>query len=299
MIIYIKELDKNDKLNKLDKFPTFIKKIVINLIRKTNNFFTIKIDNEKQKIILPDINRKKVYEKIIKKINIIKERNRKKIKIVLSKKLHQKKEEFYGLRVVDGKNIFYKYIEDVIKKILGNNPIEIMDIYLLASQYTNTNVNLINSISKKFKSTNVITDEINKYGILEGLMEEKGIALTITNNKKKSLKKAKLIINLDFTNNQIRKYNISRNACIINLNDTIIENLKCFDGIIINNIEVEFPIEKEQEMKNNNLIENYYKIELYESLNLDEKNIKILGLYGNKGLISEKERLNVQNILTN
>ena len=59
MVIYIKELDKNDKLGKLDKFSNWIKKTVIKIIEITNNFIEIELENKNRKYILPNVNNKK------------------------------------------------------------------------------------------------------------------------------------------------------------------------------------------------------------------------------------------------
>ena len=101
----------------------------------------------------------------------------------------------------------------------------------------------------------------------------------------------------------MKNYNIYRNAIIINITKEQIDKLNGFDGIIVQNIEVKLKKEQEKKFYNNNIINSFRNIELYESLqkSREETNekIEILYLYGNKGKISEKELINKQKILTN
>ena len=194
-----------------------------------------------------------------------------------------------------------KNVDKVVKRIIGNLNIEEQQVYILANGYTQTNVNFIKDMSLKVKNVNVITNQIQKYSMLEEMMmKNKGIAITCANNKKKSLKKAKIIINLNFIIDNIKKYNIFRNACIINvLNEITLKGLSGFEGIIVQNIEPELKEDELYFFENNNLINNFKKIELYESINKNNDNINILSLYGNNGEIDKKELLNLQKILTN
>ena len=304
MVIYIKELDKNDRLSSVEKYPKFLHKIIINCIWKIKGFIIEKIDEQNQKYILLNSNNKekkikRIIKKIIKEIEKNKKTSRRKIEVVLSERLKEHKDEFIGLKILDGKSIYKDYLKEVIQDILGNNPIELQDIYFLSNLYANSNISVIEKMATKVKSINIITKDIKNYSIFENILLEKGIVTTILNNKKKSLKKAKLIINLDFTGEEIRKYNIFRKACIINLNDTIIKKLQGFEGIIINGVNIELNEKQEEFFKGNNLLLNFKKIELFEGLRQEQEKVEISALYGNNGEISKKERLNVQNILTN
>ena len=298
MVIYIKELDKNDKIYMLDKIPKIIYKLVLKFIEISGYFFIHNLDEEKQVFIIPDINNMKVYKKIKKVINKKVKKTKRKIEVVLSEKLHELIYMFDGIKILDGRKIYIDNIEFVIKKIIGESPMEIQDIYILSNSYNSSNVNIINKLATDVKSINIITKDITKYSIIEDILIEKGIVITVSNNKKKSLKKAKLIVNLDFTDEEIRKYSIYRNACIINLNNNYIKKMKCFEGIIINNIDIKFPKEKYKYMELNNLISKFRKIELFESLNVETKSIVIETLYGNNGKINEKDLQNVKKILT-
>ena len=58
------------------------------------------------------------------------------------------------------------------------------------------------------------------------------------NNKKKSLSKAKIILNVDFPTELINQYNIYENAIILNLKGNVKINKKRYNGININDYEI-------------------------------------------------------------
>ena len=64
---------------------------------------------------------------------------------------------------------------------------------------------------------NIVTNHIEKFKKLEDKFMENGIMITIGNNKKKSLMKSKIILNIDFPNELINKYMIKDDAIIINV----------------------------------------------------------------------------------
>ena len=156
--------------------------------------------------------------------------------MVLSNKIKKYNEFFKKYTVIDGKNIFLNSIESILEKILGENKLALQDIYILTNYYQKNNINLIRNLSTKVKTVNVITSEIQKYKNLEEIMQENGIAICVANNKRKSLKNAKIIINLDFSEEELKEYIINRNACIINLTQEKCTNLKRFSGILIRDI---------------------------------------------------------------
>lgn len=298
MNVFIKELDKNDKVFKKKWIRNFLQKIIIKFTEMTNNFFILNIDEENKIFILPNIGKEDTYINIIKKIKSNK--SKRKIDLILSKSVKKYDKYLKGVRILDGRNILIDNIENIIKIIIGNIPIEIIDLYILANNYTQTNVNFIKNISTKVKSVNLITNQIEKYKILEEMLLEEGIAISISNNKRKSLKNAKFIIDLDFDKDDIVKYNINRNACIINLShETIMDNVHGFEGVIIKSIDMNISESNKKMLKDNNIYDEFEKIDLYEAIKEEKTNIEITELYGCNGKINEKELLNVRKILTN
>ena len=224
---YIQENDK----------PTRILKL-FNYIKAKNDILILPITDENIKI--------KKAQKLAKKTSdIIKFSNCK--KIVLSKQI-EKQENFlnclyeYDIDIVDGKWLFGILIYDVLEYIIKKQHIqkESIKISLTVNQITDNVIYFIKMIVKEYKTINIVTNHTELFKKLENkIMEDYGIMIVLTNNKKKSLSKSNIIINFDFPNEIINKYYIYQDAIIVNLQGNVkIENKK-FNGLNINDYEIQ------------------------------------------------------------
>ena len=168
--------------------------------------------------------------------------------VVLSNRLKQN-EEFVNfllgsqMNIIQGKKLFklltYKIIEN---QCLQNNiKLENTGISIIANSNDEWLMNIIRVFSKKFKTLNIVTNNINNFKIIENnLFEEDGTIITVTANKKKALANSKIIINVDFPQELINKFTIYENAIIINLEEKIKINKKRFSGKILNDYKISF-----------------------------------------------------------
>ena len=85
---------------------------------------------------------------------------------------------------------------------------------------------------------NIVTSNIKQFAGLEGEAEQNFEPISVLNNKRKSLRNAKYILNVDFSGEKIKEYSIDRTAIIFNIADTKIDKLMYFDGNIINNVKL-------------------------------------------------------------
>lgn len=266
------------KLDKLSGIENFYKKL-FKIIRIQNNTYYI-----------PDIN-----EKIIKKlVSKLKEDN---IEYIISEK---------GIDIeynrLDGKYLLKCALPEVVKscyKALNKNE-ELEEIYILAENYTKENIRIIESLLDKVKVVNIVTNHLRQFQELEKRLERKEIYITVSSNKRKALKRAKLIINLDFNN--FNGFNVNKNSIIVNCNKEFKLN-KDFEGICIENMDIE--INKIMRIFSEN--ENMDKKELFEAelikqKDLDESRyilekskIKIVGLIGKRGKIDLSEFEKIKN----
>lgn len=298
--VYIKRLKKDDKIDDLKKVPKFLHKMLINITKRTNNFYTNTIDEDKKIYLIIDENNKNIYKNIIKKLKNEKTKTQK-VQIVLEDDLKEYIDYFSEFKILNGKDFMNNNVKAILEKILENTPMALQDVFILTNKYNEQSIRMIKNIGQEFKSVNVISKEIEKYKTLEDILESEIIVFSIANNKKKSLKKAKIIINMDFSNEQLQEYNICRSAIIVNLSKEKIKDLKSFEGIIVQNVEIELEDSEKEIFKENNIIEEFKKVELYESISTkkiqDVKRIK--KIYGNNGEIDKKELINIRKILTN
>lgn len=248
---------------------------------------------------------------------IVKKMKKKKIEqVVLSKKIKEKQEFLkilnnYDITIIDGKWLMQYLLEDIVDYIKEKRNLDNIDeISILANDLTDEVKQNVRIFAKQYKKIRIITNHLEKFKRLEEeLFEENGISIIITNNKKKALSKATLIINFDFVQEAINYYNIGENAIIINLSEKIKINKKRFSGVVITDYEVEFkknePIDKIDGLKIGEIIEKQKDFSLKEIIEeriyssteksnvsavikntIKKYNIKIKELYGINGLIA-------------
>lgn len=110
------------------------------------------------------------------------------------------------------------------------------------------------------------------------------------NNKNKSLINKKIIINIDFTEEQLKKYKINRKAILINIENDVTNINKSFAGINISNYEINME-STDSEFEKNEIYESYIigkKIKDIRRKLLDD-GIKISNFIGKRGIIDINE----------
>ena len=278
-------IEKNDK-------PTWIEKI-IPIIKVENN--TIKLPYKE------NINQNKI-EKLAQKTKKILEKNSTSKKVVLSKEI-QKENLYinylntYGLKIQDGRWLFEILITDIIEYIINKKKLETskLKISMLINDITDFEIENIKLLAKKYKNLNIVTNHIEKIKkIEEELLEKEGIMITVTNNRKKSLVKSDIIYNVDFPEEILNKYVIKDDAIIINLRGKMKIKKKRFNGIIINNYEINLRDDKKDEkmISKKYYFRDIYQAELYQKQgfnNLKEKvkkdNVRVSKLFLSNGEI--------------
>lgn len=280
----------------------FVKRIVIK-IKKIFNIVEFSEDNGKTTITLPLFKSNKIRNKKI--IKIAKRINKKLYdnnieNVVLSNYLEENeilKQKLYcqNINILDGRYLFYLLIPEIIEYILKRQKVKLQngEVTLLINDFTKNNAKIITYIAQNVKRVNIVTNHSNKFKKIEDyLYNELGVILNITNNKSKSLSNANLIINIDFPEEIINKYEINRNAIIVNIFNEIKIRAKKFNGININYYKACIPKEYQIDGFQNNLVyeSSIYKYS-YENARKDiiANKIRIKKLVGINGDISENE----------
>ena len=218
------------------------------------------------KIILPSAKKQtKLAEKTKKILDMSNCR-----KVVLSKKVKEYLEYVnclysYQIDIADGKWLFemltLKALDFIVKcKELKKEEIAIS---ILVNDLTEATLNNIKSIAKQYKRINIVTNHIEKYKKIEKMLfDDYGVMVTIVNNKKKSLTKSQIILNVDFPTDLINKYNIYEEAIILNLKRNVKITRKRFDGLCINDYQIAFPKARKLDM---DIVNKYDLVEVYEA----------------------------------
>ena len=189
-------------------------------------------------------------------------------KVIVEKDLKQDK-EFINLLysnqidVINGRMLFKELIEKIIDKIIKDNKLkkEEITISITANNRDIFIDNLVNKLSGNFKRVNIVTNNINKFIALEErIFNDKGIIITVTNNKRKSLLKSDIILNIDFPEEMINRYTIYDNSIIINIEESIKIKKKRFNGKIINGYKIK--LKKDSQIYNDLNQEKYEEFDL-------------------------------------
>ena len=277
--------------------------IVLDQIKKIFNIVEFSEDNGKTTITLPLFKSNRIRNKKI--IKIAKRINKKLYdnnieNVVLSNYLEKNeilKQKLYcqNINILDGRYLFYLLIPEIIEYILKRQKVKLQngEVTLLINDFTQNNAKIITYIAQNVKRVNIVTNHSNKFKKVEDyLYNELGVILNITNNKSKSLSNANLIINIDFPEEIINKYEINSNAIIVNIFNEIKIRAKKFNGININYYKACIPKEYQIDGFQNNLVyeSSIYKYS-YENARKDiiANKIRIKKLVGINGDISENE----------
>lgn len=239
-----------------------------NIIEKTFNI----INMQENKLFLPITanTSEKQIEKLAQKTKKIISKYSNSKKIVISKNLQEEITYInylnsYGLDISDGRWLYEILATDIIKYIIEKKKIkkEETTISILINDLTEIELENTKILAENYKNLNIVTNHIEKFKKLEDKFMENGIMITIVNNKKKSLMKSKIILNIDFPNELINKYMIKEDAIIINVPGKVKINRKRFNGLIVNNYEIDFRDDIKSE--ENLMGYEFYLRDVYES----------------------------------
>lgn len=229
-----------------------------------------------------DLKKMKINKKIklVEKIKRILDENGVK-KILISKNLKKDKDIVNLLysnnfSIIKGKELQKKLISQILDNTCKQNNLkeEETKISILVNDISTWGLNLIENLSRRFKTINVVTNNINcLINIKNRLWDEYGIVITLTNNKKKALANSQIILNVDFPEELINKYILLDTAILINLEENVKIKKKRFCGKIINDYKIT--------LKKDSNIFKELKIEMYK--NFDIKDLAEVYTIGNPG----------------
>lgn len=204
---------------------------------------------------------------------------------------------------LDGKYLLKCAIPEILNycfKLLNKNA-ELEEIYVLAENYTKENIKIIETLTEKIKVVNVVTTHLKQFQELEKKLERRDIYITVSSNKRKALKNAELIINLDSKN--FNGFNVNKSSIIVNCNNEFNLN-KDFEGICIEKINVEIKKIMRIFAENENMDrQELFEAELLKTSQYDEaryilekSKMQVTGVVGKRGVINLKEFEKVQKI---
>ncbi len=215
------------------------------------------------------------------------------------------------VKIFDGKWLFKILAVKACKYIVENKKeiMEYQEISILSNEINDIVVYTIRNLAEKVKIINILTNDSYKFKKLEKeLYEKNGIIINMNNNYKKSLLKSDIILNFDFSENELNKYNIPKKASIVNFTDKISIATKSFEGINAVFFEISMPkkyfkyLLYFKRFNTSNLYESFiYKntnpANIIKEIENDEANI--IFLLGKNGKIRKNEYLKMSKKLAN
>lgn len=223
--------------------------------------------------------------------------------LAIEEKLNFFQQEIDNIQILNGRYLMKNSVLKIFQYIFNNKPnMSLENVYIFVNECSKNNIYIIDLLLSEFKTVNIITENLRYYRRLEEKYFNKGILLTVSNNKRKSAKMAKFIIDIDFEKEKLEKYNINMEAIIINLTNEKIFFKSRFKGVIVNDFEVkvdddskDFIDEFYGSINKKIYIESKIKNSLESFKNVDEiykqYNAKITDLIGIRGVIQKCEFL--------
>lgn len=187
------------------------------------------------------INKEKDICTVIKKLNRYDITN-----VVLSKEL---KENQYLINALNANNInifdgrwLEKYLSiEILDYIVNKKDMkkEETEIAITTNEINDLSIEIIKKLAKQYRRVVIVTNYIEKLRKIEKeIYDKEGILIVVSNNQKKSLLKAEIILNIDFNKELLNKYKINENAVILNLEGNMKIDDKRFNGINVNDYEI-------------------------------------------------------------
>lgn len=216
-----------------------------------------------------------------------------------------------NIKLLNGKWLFKMLSINAVKYIAENKKekIEYQEVSILSNKIDEIIAFTIRNLAERVKIINVLSNDSYKFKKIEKeLYEKSGIIINLNNNYKKSLVKSDIILNFDFTEDEINKYTLPKKACIINFDGSININTKTFEGINANFYEISLP---QKYVKNLLYLKKFNTSILYESFiykntnpsniqkELEKDDVNITFLLGRNGKIRKNEYLKMSKKLVN
>ena len=274
----------------------------------------IKLKEEKiengELVFLPNLE-KYTYEKLLKYFNI-----KGITKVCISDDLMNNKKFIDFLKrsnveILDGKWLFKHMSFDIVKYICNQKKekINYQEVSVLSNNIDRILKQIIFDLAKEVKIINLVTQNENIFKKIEKeLYDDYGIILNVNNNYQKSLIKSDIILNFDFEEEELNKYNLNSKASIINFKEEINIREKNFSGININFFELTIPMKY---IRESILLKEFNTCIFYESLiykktspeniikQIKNDKININFLNGKNGRIRKNEYLKLSKKMAN
>lgn len=276
---------------------------------------------------IPILEKEKKMDKILR--NLLKQIRKAKVDTVVFSEecirstLYFKMEAFLnenGSNILTGKRLMHYMNYEILEYILTvqKTTMKQEEVFFLIKKDDSLNLQFLSRFIENCKMVNIVTNDIERFKrVQDNLYQKENILISVSNNKSKSLKRARYILNVNMEKKDIEKFKINRDAIIINFKTSIQYDNPVFDGININYFQIRMPDEYIEQLEQINEWDDFDTTRLYEAILLrkieiikkktilskgelakhknmvasiiNDDDIHITGLIGNNGRIDETE----------
>ena len=207
--------------------------------------------------------------------------------------------------VINGRKVMEFLQFDIMKYILEmqNKDIRQEEVYIIFKKDNSLDLNFLKIFIENFRMTNIVTNDLERLkNVQDNLLYNDNILISVSNNKKKALKRAKYILNVNLSKEELEKYRINREAIIVNIKEDVQYDDISFAGINVRYLEIEFPDEYLERFER--LGTKFDNVKIYESVLLKERmdkrkmeevherikndGVRVTALIGNNGILDLK-----------
>ncbi len=196
------------------------------------------------KISIPKIkesHQKGEAKRVLKKLNQYKVDN-----LVLHEEFNQLEDFKYFLtekkkQIINGSRMSKALLPLILSEIakLTKYPEEKMKVLLLMNEYSIENIDLIECLSQNIKQLTVVSQNYTKYQkTSHRLLEAYGYVVKLYGKEFEEAKKENIIINLDFSEEEMKRIVFNRFGIIISFNEEVERIKRCFNGVIIRDVDI-------------------------------------------------------------
>lgn len=197
--------------------------------------------------------------------------------------------------IINGKKLYKVLIPTVIRDIskFTNFAKEKMNIAILIDEYSADNIELIKIIADEVKSLTLVTNNAYRFEqIVDELLKSKGIVVQLMNKGRINLRRKHLIVNLDFSNNDIERLNLPNETIILTSSEMPPKMKNSFNGMVIRDIDI-YLNKNVEKFRTLELCEayiyNYMKRIKENELLFNRSTYEINGYIGNNGKIQQED----------
>ena len=147
----------------------------------------------------------------------------------------------HGIVVLNGVWLWRFLAFDVLRKISYVRSVDLskLEVSILCNDFCDVVAENIKFIGKYCKSLNVVTNDLDKFSVVErSFFDESGVLINVSSNRAKSLMRSDVVFNFDFDSSDLRSCSIRSDCILVQMNG---ERFVRRDGVTICSCKLNWP----------------------------------------------------------